>query len=576
MEEEYPSYTGTSDLSIEISNGPTAGDTITGSNSLTFTTAGTGTLANLTIEISSDNSDWDELTTLTSSPWVYVWNSNSQENGTWYMRVYGYDSGDDMTAIVETGAFTIANQLPIITSFSVSDAKTGSGNSPTDRAWFDIAANGTMEFSWTANDDDLSYATLSNVPGSGTPASDGPSSITNGWSWTPGDLSEGTWNPRLTVYDNSGLYVSTTIYIGIDRTGPTVSSPTLANGATWTDSNSVSVGGLSSSGGDGSGSGVERYEWRIVGDENWTSLGSSGTGTISLEEGQHNLEFRGVDVVGNIGASVSTTIGVDTTNPSLGTWTVDELNTSRIGSANVAFSASDLGSGIDLDACSIEYGFDGNGAGSIPDVTNSWLDIGSTGLDGAIGLASWTTKSHQYLALRATVVDEAGNSQTSNPAFFQILPGLDITWETGSIELDRMVLRSGNDELVWINSTVKTNENYPGALTVSLQTAPADRTADVDWTTMETRTIQGGDLSDSEENLLWNYTVTNPGQWDIRLVIDPDNLIDERDEGNNDQYLVVTGVNEQYVAVVPSFTPSVIAVIVVGFFISYILRRDTE
>ena len=64
MEEEYPSYTGTSDISIEISNGPTAGESITGSNSLTFATAGTGTLVNLTIEISSDNSDWDELTTL--------------------------------------------------------------------------------------------------------------------------------------------------------------------------------------------------------------------------------------------------------------------------------------------------------------------------------------------------------------------------------------------------------------------------------------------------------------------------------------------------------------------------------
>ena len=274
MSDDNVYFTGVSDLVVEISNGPSAGDTVTGPNSLAFTTSGTGTLVNLTIELSDDDSEWSNLATLSSSPWVYIWNSNSQDNGTWYMRVYGYDSDDNMTAIVETGSFSIANQMPVITSFSVSGAVTGSGTSPTDRAWFDIATNGTMEFSWTASDDDLSYATLANIPGSGSPPSDGPSSIAYGWSWSPGDLSEGTWNPRLTIYDDSGLYTSSTIYIGIDTTGPDATAPSLANGATWTDSTSVSVSGLASSGGDGSGSGVDRYEWRESGDANWSSLES--------------------------------------------------------------------------------------------------------------------------------------------------------------------------------------------------------------------------------------------------------------------------------------------------------------
>ena len=571
--EDNTSYSGVSGVVIEISIGPSGGDTITGSNSLAFTTSGSGTLANITIEISENNSDWSELATISTTPWVYVWDSNSQANGTWYMRIFGFDTEDNMTAIVETGQFTIANQIPLITSFSIASATTGSGDSPTDRAWFDLPANGTLEFSWTAIDDDLSYATLTNIPGSGSPSSDGPTSISNGWSWSPGDFAEGTWNPRLTVYDDSGLYVSSTIYIGIDRTGPTSATPSIANGASWSSTNAISISGLSASGGDGSGSGVDHYEWRLNGSENWTSLGASGIGSLILDEGLQNLEFRATDIVGNIGNTVTATIGIDTTNPSLGTWTIDELTTSRIGSANISFSAADAGSGIDTSECSIEYGFDSNGAGAVPDVTNAWLDAGISGLDGVIAIASWTTKSHQYLTLRATVVDQAGNSQISAPAFFQILPGLDISWQEESVELDRLVLRPGNDKLVWINSTLSTNEAYSGALTVALQTAPADRTSDVGWTTMETRTLQGGSLSDSEEDLLWNYTVANPGQWDIRIVIDPNGIIDERDEGNNAHYLVVTGVSEQYVSVVPSFGPSLLALVAVGFFIAYFMGR---
>ena len=576
LEDEVSSFTGVSGIAVEISNGPIAGEAITGSNSLAFTTSGTGTLVNLSIEISDNNSDWVNLVTLTSSPWVYVWNSNSQDNGTWYMRAYGYDSEDNMTAIVESGAFTIANQIPVITSFALASAITGSGTSPTDRAWFNLSANGTLEFTWSASDDDLAYATLANVPGSGSPASDGPTTISHSWSWSPGDFGEGTWNPRLTVYDDSGLYVSSTMYIGIDRSGPSIATPNLANGVTWSDSTSVTISGLTAAGGDGGGSGIDRYEWRLSGGGNWSSLGASGTGAITLPEGQQNLEFRGVDIIGNIGSIVNASIGIDTTNPSLGTWTVDELNTSRIGSASISFSASDLGSGIDLSACNIQYGFDSNGAGNVPDVTNSWLDLGTTGLSGAVGIASWTTKSHQYLALRATVVDAAGNSLTSTPSFFQVLPGLDISWEVSSVELDRLVLRPGNDQLVWINSTIRSNEAYPGSVTIELQSAPADRTADVAWTTMETRTLQGGSLLDSEEDLLWNYTVASPGQWDLRVVIDPNNIIDERDEGNNHHYLVVTGVSEQYVSVVPSFAPSLLALVIVGFFIAFFMRRERE
>ncbi|MBT3972139.1 MAG: hypothetical protein HOE92_07980 [Euryarchaeota archaeon] len=562
---------------LQFHNGPSASDNVTGSFILIISLAGNGTLSNVTIEHSQDNSNWSELTTLTSSPWIYSWDTTAHSNGTWYLRTFGYDSSvNNSTTITETGAFNIVNQIPLITQFSLADSEYGSGMGPTDRAWYTSATNSTLEFSWSASDDDLSYATLTNVPGTGSPADDGPSAINHGWSWSPGDLSEGTWNPRITVYDNSGLSASQTIYMGIDRSGPTIGTPVLASGATWADSATISVSGLGSAGGDGSGSGVEHYEWRIEGNGNWTNIGSTGSASITLTEGQHILEFRGIDNVGNIGSAVNSSIGIDTTNPLGGTWMVDELTTSRIGAANVSFSATDSGSGVDLAASGIEFGFDSNGAGSTPDVTGAWLDLGSGGLSGAVSLTSWSTKSHQYLALRATVEDEAGNTFVGQPAFFQILPGLDFGWNTSSIDIDRFIVRPGNDAVVWINSSIESNEIYNGGVIVALQTAPADRDSSVTWTTQDTRALGAGTLSDMSEDILWNYTVTAEGQWDLRLIIDPDGLIDERDEGNNDHYLVVTGVTTQLVAVVPSFAPSLLAIIIVGLGISWLMRRNNS
>ena len=65
--------------------------------------------------------------------------------------------------------------------------------------------------------------------GSGSVPDDGPGTLNYAWSWSPGDIQEGTYNPRLTVYDYSGFQVSDTP-IGIDRTPPTMTAPTIGNG----------------------------------------------------------------------------------------------------------------------------------------------------------------------------------------------------------------------------------------------------------------------------------------------------------------------------------------------------------
>ena len=59
---------------------------------------------------------------------------------------------------------------------------------------------------------------------------------------------------------------------------------------------------------------------------------------------------------------------------------------------------------------------------------------------------------------------------------------------------------------------------------------------------METRNL-AGTLSNSTETIVWTYTVPRAGQFDLRLVIDHANVIDEFDEGNNNNYLVVTGAS---------------------------------
>ena len=137
-------------------------------------------------------------------------------------------------------------------------------------------------------------------------------------------------------------------------------------------------------------------------------------------------------------------------------------------------------------------------------------------------------------------------------------------------------MRPGADNgEVAISGMLEANQMYGGDVTVQLQVAPADRTADVDWTTMETRVVKSGNLSDECmcEEIIWQYVVPNTGQWDIRLVIDPSNNIDERDENNNYNYMMVTGASISSVGVVTSFAPGIIALILVGFSIAWYQKK---
>lgn len=563
-----------SQLSLAFANGPTEDENVKGLYTLTFSSAGTGTIESIEIEISSDNSNWSPVANLTSTPWLKHVDTTEYSNGSWTFRARAWDSTvTNFTEWYNSGEFNIVNQVPIITSFSLANVVAGTGNSALDRAWLPLAANGTLEFDWAATDDDITHASLTNVPGPGSPSDDGPGTIAYGWDWNTGSIAEGTYNPRLTVWDGSGLSATQTMFIGIDRTAPVLNTPTIGDGGDWTNSQSVTISGLDSATDDGSGSGLDYVQ--IQQDGVWSNVTGSST-TITFDEGEHQILMRAIDRVGNVGTAITVDIKVDLTEPEGIAWSVDEISTSHVGPVNISYSAQDLGSGIDLANSQIQYGFDLNGVGATPDQSGRWIDLGTTGLEGSMGLASWATKSRQYLMVRAIVTDNAGNQLVSIPSAFQILPGLDLSWNATETGVDRLVARPGDTNgQIEITSLIEANQAYGGAVTVLLQAAPADRDAGVDWTTMQTVVIEGGNLSDECrcEEIVWNYVVPNTGQWDLRLVIDPSNGVDERDESNNYHYMMVTGASVSGVGVVTSFAPGIIALLATGFAIAWYQKR---
>ena len=566
---------GASGLNIAFSNGPAQDDEIKGTHAVTFSVGGTGTLASLLLEITTDESTWTTLVNLTTTPWMYPFDTTSMTNDTYKLRASGWDSDSESFALAESGWFDIVNQVPAITTFTVLNPDAGTGASLSDRAWFNIGAQDTLSFRWGASDDDLKQATLSNVPGPGAPATDGPTMLSYGWDWASGNMQEGTWSPRLTVQDHSGLSNTSTLFIGIDRTGPTIGTVTVGDGDAWQQSTEVSISGLLTEADDGQGSGVASVDYALNGGA-WTTT-TSDTLDLTLSEGVHSLTLRATDRVGNTGANSTVMVRVDQTAPIGLSWSVDELTTSRLGAANVSFNAEDADSGIDNSASYIQYGFDSNGVGETPDLSGRWLTLGVNGLSGQVGLASWATKSRQHLMFRAVLVDEAGNSFTTQATSFQILPGLDLYWNVSETNVDRLVVRPGEQTgNITITSVLESNEDYGGSVIVRLETAPADRSSNVDWTVMETRNLPAGTLSNSSETIVWQYTVPRAGQFDLRLVIDFANVIDEYDEGNNNNYLYVTGASLDAPGLVPSFAPSLLLIVLVGFALALLQQRTRD
>ena len=553
---------------LDFSGGPNAGQVVSGTYTILMTNVADMDYINIEV---SDGSTWSSIANVTDAPWLSAWDTSAHSDGDYQLRIEGTLTNSTTTGWVLSPTFTIDNTAPTSLSLGVSGAVIGDGSSTISRAWFTTAASGTMNFNWNGSDSHLSHATLTNVPGSGSPPQDGPGTILNSWAWSPGDLPEGTWNPMLSVFDEGGNSAQASIHIGIDRSGPEVGTPSLsvATGS-WSDATTLIFNGLSNGATDNDGSGIATYHVRDSADE-WADIGSAGYGSMSLDEGVRTIQFRAVDRVGNIGDTLDVTMMIDRSAPVAGGWILPELTDSLSGQVAVSIDATDANSGIDVGSCSIEYGFDSNGAGSVPDISSDWLSVGSGTSSSLSAAIDWTTRAGQFLSLRSTLVDSAGNTVTTPASHFLIVPGLDFSISDAS--LDRLIVRAGSEDTVQLEANIETNEFYSGSVIVRVESAPASRDSTTEWTTLNSVAITTGSLIDQEERIVVDITLLTAGEFDIRVIVDPDDSISERDEGNNEAFLLIGAADPEVVGSVSGFAPDLVLLLIAGLFASRVLKR---
>ena len=553
---------------LDFSGGPSAAQVISGT--YTVRTTNVANMSYVNVE-AWDGSVWSAIANITGTPWLTAWDTTAHSDGDHKLRIEGTYLNTSTTGWIESPIFSLDNTAPSALVFEVADPIIGDGSSTVNRAWFTTVATGSMTFNWSATDAHLSRATLTQTPGTGTPAQDGPGTLLNNWVWSPGDLPEGTYTPLLSVFDEGDNSAQATLHVGIDRTGPDVGTPSLSESAgAWTDATTLLFSDLSSGATDNGGSGIDTYDARDSTDS-WVDQGSSGSGSLSLSEGERTIQFRAHDNVGNIGDALNVSMKVDRSAPTAGGWILPELTDSLTGAVAVEVDATDAHSGIDETSSTLEYGFDSDGTGGVPDITSTWLSVGS-GASGSLSAAiDWSTRAGQYLSLRATLVDNATNTVTTSASHFLILPGLDLA--ISDAHLNRLVVRAGTTDPVTLEATITATEAYTGSVIVRIESAPASRDLMTTWTTLSTVTITAGDLADMTEDISVNLTVLSDGEYDLRVIVDPDDSIAEKDEGNNEEFLLISAANPTVVGAVSGFGPDLVILLLCGLFAGLILRR---
>ncbi len=397
-------------------------------------------------------------------------------------------------------------------------------------------------------------ASLSGLPNGGT-VSDDVTPLEKKFTWQPGNIQETTADLTLTVSSLDGNIDTAVCRIGIDRSGPQIQNPAISPNEGWVPNSLITWTSLDASVVE-VGSGLQQLEIQVGGDQNWQVIGTSGN--APLPESAVEVGFRATDHAGNVGPTYQVDLLVDRTDPISGLWRIiDEIHGSRIGPVQVSLSARDDGAGVDEMNSTIEYRFDADG---IDAGESGWISVSGETLTRNIGPTIWRTHVGEYLALRATILDKAGNSIQTTPSFWPVPPGLDLSWENASV--DRLAVIPGSK--VSVHARLVTSEAFFDSVIIRVETAPADRDASANWTLGGNFYSQPGNLSDGIEDVLVEILIPSSGRYDIRLVIDSGKEIDERDEGNNIIHTAVTGINTEIVGVVPSFFPSMIMILVIG------------
>ena len=70
-----------------------------------------------------------------------------------------------------------------------------------------------------------------------------------------------------------------------------------------------------------------------------------------------------------------------------------------------------------------------------------------------------------------------------------------------------------------------------------------------------------------------NITLLTAGEFDIRVMVDPDDSISERDEGNNEAFLLIGAADPEVIGSVSGFVPDLVLLLLAGLFASHVLKR---
>jgi hypothetical protein len=86
-------------------------------------------------------------------------------------------------------------------------------------------------------------------------------------------------------------------------------------------------------------------------------------------------------------------------------------------------------------------------------------------------------------------------------------------------------------------------------------------------------TLESGSFIDQQESISVNISLLSAGEFDIRVIVDPDDSISERDEGNNEAFLLIGAADPEVVGSVSGFAPDMVLLLLGGIFASHVLKR---
>ena len=473
-----------------------------------------------------------------------------------------------------SAATTLGRASPTIVddSFIMSDATFGDCSTV---SWLESTVTTFVNLTYEYTGD-VEVATLTgDVLSGGFATDDSVTSSPSGFEHDTGiSLDEGEHDLTLTLNGDGGADAETCTF-GVDRTGPVIDNPSLSISDGW-----VNTGSFTWSDPDASitetGSGVKSREVRI-GDGPWEpwigdAIPFPSPGSSPLPESEDILiTLRATDNVDNVGPEWTMNISVDRSEPTVGIWFIHgDLHTSRSPDEpiEVELTGRDDESGLDMLNSIIEYRFDDDGIQQEDE--NDWTSVPGATLRRSLGLLTWSTRQGQYLALKGTLVDLAGNEESTTVSFHRISPGLDLYWNSSSVES----VAEFPGQTINITVELSTTEAYMGAVDISVESAPADREPGDPWVILESYQVEPGFLGDRKHSITFQVQVLRSGPNDVRFIIDPAGAIDERDEGNNEIYEIATGIDQNVVAIVPGFSPGLSFVMIIGLFASVFIHRQ--